>query len=190
MKRNDVASLEQLILRLHGVNTGSLNDISWAECIVGSYLHTEALGDASHVATHVTESQDTQLLALQLRACLAVVEITNGENQQTENQLGNGVGVLTRSILSHHVVSSSSSQVDIIITGTGANDDLEVLGSVEHLGISLVRTDNHRIHILHSIEKLSLLCIFFEQHQFVACSLYFFLNALDSSCCEWLFCCN
>ena len=190
MKRNDVASLEQLILRFHGVNTGSLNDICWAEGIIGSHLHAETLGDTSHVAAHITESQNTQLLALQLRTSLAVVEITNGENQQTEYQLGNGVGVLTRSILGYYVVSSSSSQVDIIITCTGANDNLEVLGCVEHLGISLVRTDNHRVYILHCIEKLSLLCIFFEQHQFVACSLYFFLNAVHSSCCEWLFCCN
>ena len=190
MKRNDIASLEQLILRLHGVNTCSLDDICRAEGIISRNIHTEALGDASDITTHVTKCQDTQLLTLQLTASLAIVEITNCENQQTEYQFGYSVGVLTRSILGYYVVSSSSSQVDIIITSTGANDNLEVLGCVEHLGISLVRTDNHRIHILHGIEKLSLLCIFFEQYEFIACSLYFFLNALDSSCCEWLFCCN
>ena len=138
MKRYDIASLEQLILRLHGVNTCSLDDICRAEGIISRYFHTEALSDAGYIATYITKCQDTQLLTLQLTASLAIVEITNGKYQQAEYQLGYSVGVLTRSILSYYVVSSSSSQVDIIITSTGANDDLQVLGSVEYLGVSLV----------------------------------------------------
>ena len=172
------------------MNTGSLDNISWAECIVSSYFHTKSLGDASHISTYITKSKNTQFLTLQLAASLAVVEITYSKDQQAEYQLSYCVRVLTRSILSHYIMSSSSSKVDVIITRTGTNDNLQVLCCIEHLSISLVRADNHRVHILHCIEKLSLLCIFFEQHQFVACSLYFFLNAFHSSRCEWLFCCN
>ena len=53
-----------------------------AEGIISRYFHTEALGDAGYIATHVTKCQDTQLLTLQLTASLAIVEITNGKYQQ------------------------------------------------------------------------------------------------------------
>ena len=172
------------------MNTGNLDNISWAECIVSSYFHTESLGDASHISTYITKSKNTQFFTLQLAASLAVVEITYCKDQQTEYQFSYCVRVLTRSILSHYIMGSSSSKVDVIITCTSTNDNLQVLCCIEHLSISLVRADNHRVHILHCIEKLSFLCILFEQDKFVARSFYFFFDSIYSSCRKWFFCCN
>ena len=80
-------------------------------------------------------------------------------------------------------------EVDIVVSGTCAHYNLQLLGGVEHLGIHLVRTDYHRVGILHCVEKLLLLCIFLKQNELIACALYLCLDALDSCSCEWLLCC-
>ena len=82
-----------------------------------------------------------------------------------------------------------SDKVDVVITSTSANYNLQLLGSVEHFSVDLIRTDNECVGILYGVEQLSLLCIFLEQHEFIARCLYFFANALNSSTCKWFFCC-
>ena len=86
-------------------------------------------------------------------------------------------------------MGSGSSQVDVVETGTGTHHDLQLLGSVEDLGIGLVRTNDHGIDILHGVEQLSFLSVFLEQHQLVACTFNFLTYALDSCCCKGLLCC-
>ena len=66
VERNDITGLEERILIGDSVNTSLLDDLCWAESIVGIDVHAEALGDASHVAAYITECEDTQLLAEQL----------------------------------------------------------------------------------------------------------------------------
>ena len=80
-------------------------------------------------------------------------------------------------------------EVDVVISGSGTNNYLQLLGGVEHFGIYLVGTDDECVGILHCVEKLLLLCIFLKQGEGVACSLDLCLYALDSCCCEWLLCC-
>ena len=138
MQGNDVASLEQLVLALGGMHPGSLYGVGGAECVVCRHLHAESLGDACHVASHVAEGEDAQFLALQLRTSLAVVEVAHGEHQQSEHQFGNGVGVLSGCVLSHHVVSRGCGEVDVVVAGACTHHDLQVLGCVEHLGVHLV----------------------------------------------------
>ena len=91
MERHHVALLEESILVLNSMHTGSLDDLSRTEGIVGIDLHAKALGDACHIATHVTKGQDAQLLTHELGTRLAIVEVTNGKHQHTEHQLGNSI---------------------------------------------------------------------------------------------------
>ena len=138
MERNDVASLEELFLILSSVNTSSLDYVSRTECVVCSNLHTEALSNTSYVTTYVTECEDTNLLTKKLRTSLTIVEVTYGEHEQTENELSNSVSVLTRSILYNYVVSCSSSEVNIIVTSTCTNNDLQILSCIENLSSNLI----------------------------------------------------
>ena len=171
------------------MHTGLLDDLCGAVGIVGIDIHTKALGDAGHVAADVAEGEDAQLLAHELGAALAVVEITDGHDEQTEDELGHGVGVLARRILGHHVVSRGGGEVDVVVAGTGADDDLQLLGSVEHLGVDLVRTDDHGISILDGVKQLSLLSIFLEQHELMAGCLHFCFDTIHSSGCKRFLCC-
>ena len=108
MQRHHVALLEERLLIGYGVNTGLLDDLGGAVGVEGVDLHAEALGDASHIATHVAEGEDSQFLAQQLRAALAVIETANCHHQQSKHQLGHGVGVLAGSVLGYHVVGGGS----------------------------------------------------------------------------------
>ena len=85
-------------------------------------------------------------------------------------------------------MSSSGLKVDVVETGTGTHHDFQVLGSVEHLGVNLVGTDNQGIGIGHGCEQLRLVGIFLQQSQGVACTFHFLADALDSSCCEGFLC--
>ncbi len=87
------------------------------------------------------------------------------------------------------MMGGSGCQVDVVITGTGTHHNLQLLRRIKHLTVHLVRTDNHGVGILHGIQQLCLLRIFLQQHDFVACSLQFGLDTIDSGCCKWFFCC-
>ena len=87
-------------------------------------------------------------------------------------------------------MSRSGSEVDVVVTSTSTHHNLQLLGSVEHLGVDLVRADNHGIGILHCVEQLCLLSIFLEQHELIAGCLNFCFDTIDSCCCKWLLCCN
>ena len=189
MERNHVALLEELVLAVNSFHSGSLDYACRAESIIGIHLHAEAFGYASHVASHVAESQDTELLAEQLRASLAVIEAADSHHQQSEHQFCNGIGVLSGSVLGHHAMSCGCCQVDVVISGTCTNHDFQLLCSIEHLAVYLVRADNHCIHVGHGSQKLCLLGVLLKQHKLVAGCLNFFSDTLDSSCCERFFCC-
>ena len=190
MERDHIASLKQDILRINGMYTGSLNHFLRAVSIVGIAFHAEAGSHASHITAHIAEGQDTQFLALQLGTCLAVEEVAHGKYQQTEHQLSHSIAVLARSVHHTYVMSGSCIQVHIVVTSTGTHHNLQLLGSIQHLIVHFVAADNQGIGILHGIQKLSLLGIFLQQGQFIACCLYLLADTFHSYGCERLFCSN
>ena len=190
MERHDVARLEEFFLTLCSLHASRLNGFCGAVSIVSGDFHVEAFCHASHVATHVTEGEDAKFLALQLCAAGAVEEVADAKDEQSEDKLSHAVGVLTWRVHSDHIVSRSCCKVDVVVTCTGTHHNLQLLGSVEHLSIHLIRADNHGIYILHSIKQLALLCVFLEHDYLVACSIKHFFNAIYSNLAEWLLCCN
>ena len=73
-------------------------------------------------------------------------------------------------------------EVDIVESGTGADDDLKVLSGVKHLGGDFVRTDNEGVDISHGGYKLGGVSIFLEGGEFMAGSFDNLLYSSDSSC--------
>ena len=169
--------------------TGSFDDWCRTECVVGIDLHSKALGNACHVAAHIPESEDAQLLSHQFGSRLAIIEIAYGKNEKSEHKFGNGIGVLSGSVLGYNMMGRGGFKVDVVIAGTGPNDDFQLFGCAQHFFIHLVRTDNQRVGILHSIQELCFFRVFFKQGHFVSCKFYFFANTFNSLAGERFFCC-
>ena len=138
MQRNDVAVLEESVLRVNCLNASCLDSLLRAESVVSVNFHFEALSDASHVSTYVAERENTKLLALQLATRLAIVEVAHAVNEQTEYELSHSIRVLTRCVLNNNVLLLSVSTIDIVVTSTGTYNNLKLLCSVEHLRCNLV----------------------------------------------------
>ena len=73
------------------MNAGGLDDLGRAIGIVGIDLHAKAFGDAGNVAAYVSKGQDAELLSLELRARLAIEEVADGKDEQSEDEFGHGV---------------------------------------------------------------------------------------------------
>ena len=144
------------------MNALSLNLVGGNELVEGTHLHTEALGDAGNVATDITESEDSQALALQLGTGLAVVEVADGVDEESEDELCHGIGVLARCILDHDTLLLGVSGVDGVVACAGSDDNLQVLGGVENVLCHLVGAHNHGVGIADSTEELSLTAIFLQ----------------------------
>ena len=190
MEADDVALLKELGSRTYSLHASGLDDLCGAVSIVGQHFHVEALGNASHVATHSTEGEDAQTLGFQLGAAGAVEEVTFRIHEETEDEFCHAVGVLTRGVHSHHFVSRSGIKVDIVITRARAYHYFKLLGSVEDFGIDFVGADNHSIHIGDSLQELCLLRIFLQKDGLVASGIEHLLNALHGHTAERLLCCN
>ena len=77
-------------------------------------------------------------------------------------------------------MSGSGLEVYVVVAGTSADDDLELLSSVEDLGIYDVATDDDGVDVGDSCEELGLSRILFEEDYFEAS---FGEDLLDTSYC-------
>ena len=190
METHDVAGLVQLLRTMNRFHVRCYHCFIRTVRIVGIYLHAEALCDARYVTTYVAERMNTQFLAFELGARCTVVQVTYGIHHHTKCQLCYRIAVLTRRVHRYHLVSRSSLQIDIIISGSGTNHDLQRLGRVQHSGIHNIRTDDQRVGIGNSLQELCLVSIFLEQCQFISGALYHFTNAVNGYFRKRFLCCN
>ena len=119
---------------------------------------------------------DTQFLAFQLPTGCAVIEIAGSHDHHAESQFSHGVGVLSRCIHHADLVGSSGFQVHVVVSGTGTNDNLQLLGGIQDFGIHLVATDDDGIHVLHGIQQLRLVGIFLQENQLIAPVFFHYLT--------------
>ena len=152
--------------------TATKNDIA--------HFHSEAFSYTGNVTTNVSVCMDTQFLAHQFCTGSSVIEVTDSIYHHTQSKFGNSIRVLSRSVHHTYVVSSGSSQVNVVISRTGTYHDFQFLCRIQHFLVNDVTSDNHCIRILHCIEQLLFFCIFLQQSQFIARSFYFFPNTVDS----------
>ena len=190
MQWNYVTSRIKLISRVNSLHTVFLNHFFRTESIESKDFHTEPLGYASHVATYITISVNTQFLTLQFRTRSTVIHIADSHHHHTESKFGYGIRVLSRSVHYAYTMSSGSFQVYIIVTCTCTYYNLQFFCSVQYCGIYNVATDNDGIGILHCVQQLGFFCIFLQQGMFITCRFNFFANTVYSYFSERFVGCN
>ena len=151
MEADDIALLEELVLRSDGLHASSLDDLCGAIGIISQHLHVETLSDASHIATYIAKGENAKTLVLQLGTAGAVEEVTLGIDKKTEYKFSYAVGVLTWGVHGHYFVSRSGFEVDVVIPCAGTDDNLQLLGSVKHLCIDFIGTDDQCVSIFHCV---------------------------------------
>ena len=85
MEAHHIAGLEEFLLRGDGLHALGLDGLGGAVGIVGIDIHAESLGYTGHVAAHIAEGEQTESLAHELAARLAVVEVAHGIDQQSHH---------------------------------------------------------------------------------------------------------
>ena len=179
----------QVLQVVDGLNALGLHNLVLDPGVKGADLHAEALGDASNVAANGAKGVDAQRLAQQLGARSAVVAVANHCHHHAQHQLGNSVGVLARSVHHAHTMSSSLGQVNVVVASTGADDNLQLLGSVKHFLVDLVAANNQTSGIGNGGNHVGL-GAFLNQHELVASGLDNFLDALDCYRSKGFLSCN
>ena len=163
--------------RINSLYTVFFNHFLRAESIVSVDVHANALGDAGYIAADIAVSVDTEALALQFSTRTGVEQVTEHVNHQTGSQFSHSVRVLSRGIHGHDFVFGASRQVEIVVTGAGANHDLQVLGVFNDFLGHFVRTNNQSVGISHGFVQIVHIRVLFQQSQFEA---GFFHNLTDS----------
>ena len=162
MKRYHLTNLIQFFCRIKCFHTIFFDYFFRAECVVSIHFHSETFGNTGYITTYVSISMNTQFLAHQFCTGSSVIEVTDSIYHHTQSKFGNSIRVLSRSVHHTYVVSSGSSQVNVVISRTGTYYDFQFFGSIKHLCINNIATDNDSISIFHCIQQLSLICIFLK----------------------------
>ena len=149
-------------------------------------VHAQSLALDADQTADIAVGVDRQRLALQLRTRTGSKAVAGHVDHHAQSQLGNGIRILTRSVHHDDTACRSRCKVDIIVTGTGTNDDFELLGGVDDLGRDLVAADDDRIGIGDSLQQLRLVRILLQQRERMTRALYDFANTVDSLLCEGL----
>lgn len=137
------------------------------------------MGNAGYVLCHGSEGEQTDFLAHEFGAGSAVEHVARSVNQKADNEFGYGVGVLSGGVHHHYVVGRGGFEVDIVVTGTGAYHDFQILTGFDNFGVDFVGTDDDGVHVGYGCEEFFLFGVFFKQHYFVAYGLENVLNTLN-----------
>lgn len=163
-----------------------LEDLVLQVRVDGADGHAEALGDARDAARDGAVGVQTEGLAAQLEAGLAE-EATAGErDHQTEDELGDRVGVLPGGVHHDDLVRVARGDVDGVVAGAGSHDDLELLGGVEDGGGDLVASDDHGVGVGDGGAELFGRLVALEPDKLEALALLL-LDLLDGDGSERLF---
>ena len=162
MQTDDVALIEECFLIVSSLYPSLLDDFLGAESVISHHLHAEAFSDAGYIATHISESKDTQFLILQLSTTCAIEKVADSINQHAEHQFGYTVCVLSRGVHGYHIVCGTCLEVEVIETSTCAHYNLQLLGSSHYFSIHFVRADDQCISIFDGIQQLCLFSIFLK----------------------------
>ncbi len=188
MEGNNIAGLEQgFLVGNCCCHTALIDLVGGEECVISINFHTEAFGDAGNIASNITESEDTKFLAHQLAAALSVVEIADAENEQTHNELSNGIAVLARGVHCDDATGGASLKVEVVESGASADNDLQLFGVVDDLFGDLVAADDESVGIGNGCVEVVHVGIFLEKSQSVAILLNHFADAVNGHFCERFF---
>ena len=131
-----------------------------------------------------------QRLAFQLRAGRAVVEVAHGHHHEAKGQFGHGVGVLSGRVHYAYAVGGGGVEVHVVIAGPGADNDLQLLGGIEHLGVHHIAADDEGVGVGYCCEQFCFFAIFLQQGQFITGCFYLFADAVHGNFGERLIGCD
>lgn len=178
---------------LHGMNWGDpgvFHNIVGTIGVKSGDIHLKPTGDAGDIAPNLPEGMDAQSLSFKFGAGGSVIKVAGHHYGETENELGDSVGVLAGCVLDTYPVGGSGCKVYIVISGTGTHDDLELTCGIEYLGIHLVGTDDERVGIGNRLKQLLAVSIFFKKFKRGTGILDHFTDTVDGNCRKRFFSSN
>ena len=179
MQRKKVGRSIQLFDRIRHFHAVGFENVGRDERVESAHLHAQRLAVTGHDAADVAVSLDSEPFAADLRSGAGGELIARHKNHHAHDQFGHGVRVLPRGIHHDNPFGGAGGQVDVVVTGTGANDDFQFLGGGDYFGRHFVAADNQPVGIFHGRQQIGLVRIFFQQGQFVTRPFNDFAYSVD-----------
>ena len=82
-----------------------------------------------------------------------------------------------------------SSEVDVVVTGTGTYDDFQVFGGIQYFCVDDVAAYDETLYIFYSVDQFGFFTIFFKKRQFHTGVFYLFSDTFYGNGCKRFICC-
>ena len=179
MEGDVLASLVKLFFGTDRRHAILLDRLVVDEGIEGEDLHPEAVSHFGDVDADVSIGVDADLLAAKLGSRFAVVVVAGAHDHHAEDELRHGVRVLSGCIHGDDILLSCLCTVDVVKSGSGADDDLQLFGGIQDLRGDFVTADDHCIRVDNCSQQIRLVRIAFEELDIVFCCLEDFGELFD-----------
>ena len=153
--------------------------------IVGRHLHTHRLAVTSYQAPYMTVGLNPQPFTANFSAGARRKLVAGHEDHHTDSQLGHRIRILARRIHHDDAPRCAGTQIDVVVSRSGAHHDFKLRRGSDHLGGHLVAADDQRIGILHCGKQLVRIGVFLEQRHLVTRSLHNFTYPVHCSLGKW-----
>ena len=163
MKTDDVALLHEVVEVVCSIGAVGFDAFDTIEEIVGANFHLKAAGDAGYTARHVAVGQETDALSSQLGAGSAVVVVAHMAHEQSEDEFGDGIGVLSGGVHHDDVALGGGIEIHIVHAGTGSHHNAQTRSGIEHCGIDKVAANDEGVNVGHGAEQGGFVGVFLEQ---------------------------
>jgi len=178
--------IEQLLNLCAISRPGSLDLFLRQVWIISRKCHVEGLCNAVQVARNSAKAIDCYGLAHELVTTGSIPMVSCIRNHHAKGKLGNSIGISTRSVHGDDVSLSSSWQINVVITSTSTDNQLELLAGIHDLCRCNVAANDDCVNIRNCIQKLLLFLVILELLQCVPCSSKGVLDVFDSRSSEGL----
>ena len=179
MHGDEVAGCVHMLKRIGWLRSGLTNLLRRNERVDGHNTHSQSLGLLADQTTHVAEGLDADLLALDLGSRGRSELVAGHIDHHRDGKLGDSVGVLSRSVHDDHVVRGRRGEVNVVITGSGTDNDLQLFRGVKHFGCDFVGTDDKSVHVSDGCDELRSVSVLLKSGELVPCSGDDFLDPGD-----------
>ena len=179
MHGDEVAGCVHVLKRVGWFRSGLTDLLRRDERVDGHDAHSQSLGLLADQTADVAESLDADLPALDFSACGRGELVAAHIDHHRDGKLGDSVGVLSRSVHNDHVVRGRRGEVNVVVTGTGTDNDLQLFRCVKHFGCDFVGADDESVHISDGCDELRSVSVLLKSGELVPCSGDDFLDPGD-----------
>ena len=180
MHGDEVAGCVHMLKRIGWLRSGLTDLLRRNERVDGHNTHSKSLGLLADQTADVAESLDADLLALDLGSRGRSELVAGHIDHHRDGKLGDSVGVLSRSVHNDHVVRGRRGEVNVVITGSGTDNDLQLFRCVKHFGCYFVGADDESVHVSDGCDELRSVGVFLKSGELVPCRCDNLLDPGDS----------